>query len=74
MDENEDLDDSSSESEPEGLNWDSVGAYMLWSINLGQPVYVPYQLSASSYATEQNPKYESFELYRYQICFVNIEF
>ena len=42
--------------------------------HLGQPVYVPYQLSASSYATEQNPKYESFELYRYQICFVNIEF
>jgi len=25
---------------------------MLWSINLGQSVLVPYQLSASSYTTE----------------------
>ena len=27
------------------------GVYMLWSNNLGQSVLVPYQLSASSYAT-----------------------
>ena len=40
------------QSEPEGLNWDSVGYIMLWSINLGQSVLVPYQLSASSYATD----------------------
>ena len=52
VDENEEPDDSSSQSEPKGLNWDSVGYIMLWSINLGQSVLVPYQLSASSYATD----------------------
>ena len=42
VDENEEPDDSSSE-----ILW----GIMLWSINLGQSVLVPYQLSASSYAT-----------------------
>ena len=28
------------------------GVYMLWSINLGQSVLMPYQLSVSSYATD----------------------
>ena len=52
MDKNEEPDDSSSKSEPEGLmQLGFCGVYMLWSINLGQSVLVPYQLSASSYAT-----------------------
>ena len=48
MDENEEPDDSSSESEPEF----GAEAPAPWiSINLGQSVLVPHQLSASSYAT-----------------------
>jgi len=54
VDENEEPDDSNSESEPEFSAEAPLDQHHLGCINLGQYILVPYQLSASSYATDRN--------------------
>ena len=51
VDENEEPDDSSSSRNPSSVLKRPLDQHHLGCINLGQSVLIPYQLSASSYAT-----------------------
>jgi len=51
VDENEEPNDSSSSRNPSSVLKRPLDQHHLGCINLGQSVLVPYQLSASSYAT-----------------------